>query len=121
MRFSLPSASAFGKGPRRAARIASQLACPDHCHDAGADCPEQLGADVDDGRPFPLEFRLPAHRSRSKFNVAESAFHDLEPEESGMLSPFPNGRRRSPRLQTVPDQAALEWRDRSQTRSSEGN
>ena len=98
-----------------------ELACPDHCHDAGADCPEQLGSGVDDGRPFPLGFRLSPHRSRSKFNVAESAFHDLEPEESGMLSPFPNERRRSPRLQTLPNLADLEWRDRSQTRSSQGN
>ena len=38
-----------------------------------------------------------------------------------MLSPFANERRRSPRVQTVPNQAVLEWRDRSQTRSSEGN
>jgi len=38
-----------------------------------------------------------------------------------MLSTFPNERRRSPRVQTVPNQADLEWRDRSQTRSSEGN
>jgi len=38
-----------------------------------------------------------------------------------VLSPFPNERRRSSRLQTVPNQADLEWRDRSQTRSSEGN
>ena len=38
-----------------------------------------------------------------------------------MLSPFPNERRRSPRLQTVPNLAVLEWRDRSRTRSSEGN
>ncbi len=37
-----------------------------------------------------------------------------------MLSTFPNERRRSPRLQTLPNQADLEWRDRSQTRSSEG-
>ena len=37
-----------------------------------------------------------------------------------MLSPFPNERRRSPRLQTVPNLAVLEWRDRSRTRSSEG-
>jgi len=37
-----------------------------------------------------------------------------------MLSPFPNERRRSPRLQTLPNQADLEWRDRSQTRSSDG-
>ena len=72
-----------------AAYVASELACPDHCHDAGADCPEQLGSGVDDGRPFPLGFRLSPHLSRSKFNVAESAFYDLEPEESGMLSPLP--------------------------------
>ena len=38
-----------------------------------------------------------------------------------MLSPFPNERRRSPRLQTLPNLADLEWRDRSQTRSSQGN
>ncbi|MGA2705070.1 MAG: PilZ domain-containing protein [Isosphaeraceae bacterium] len=37
-----------------------------------------------------------------------------------MLSPCPNERRRSPRVQTLPNQADLEWRDRSQTRSSEG-
>ncbi len=98
-----------------------ELACPDHCHNAGADCREQLGSGVDDGRPFPLGFRLSPHLSRSKFNVAESAFHELEPEESGMLSPFPNERRRSPRLQTLPNLADLEWRDRSQTRSSQGN
>ena len=30
---------------------------------------------------FPLGFRLSPHLPRSKFNVAESAFHDLEPEE----------------------------------------
>ena len=76
---------------------------------------------VDDGRPFPLGFRLSPHLSRSKFNVAESAFHELEPEESGMLSPLPRERRRSPRLQTPPNLADLEWRDRSQTRSSQGN
>ena len=104
-----------------AAYFASLLACPDHCHDAGADCPEQLGAGVDDGRLFPLGFRLPPHRSRSKFNVAESAFHDLEPEESGMLSPLLSERRRSPRLQTLPNLADLEWQDRSQARSSQGN
>ena len=98
-----------------------ELACPDHCHDAGADCPEQLGSGVDDGRPFPLGFRLPPHLSRSKFNVAESAFHDLEPKESNMLSPLPSERRRSTRLQALPNLADLEWRDRSQTRSSQGN
>jgi len=38
-----------------------------------------------------------------------------------MLSPFPNERRRSPRFQTVPNLAVLEWRGRSRTRSSEGN
>ncbi len=38
-----------------------------------------------------------------------------------MPSPFSEERRRSPRLQTVPNQAVLEWWDRSQTRSSEGN
>ena len=104
-----------------AAYFASQLACPDHCRDAGADCPEQLGSGVDDGRPFPLGFRLPPHLSRSKFNVAESAFHDLEPEESGMLSPLPGERRRSPRLQTLPNLADMEWQDRSQAMSSPGN
>ncbi len=51
-----------------AAYFVSQLACPDQCHDAGAGCPEQLGAGVDDGRPFPLGFRLIPHLSRSKFN-----------------------------------------------------
>jgi len=56
----------------------------------------------------------------SKFNVSESAFHELEREESGMLSPFPNERRRSPRLQAAPNQAILEWWDRSQKRSSKG-
>ncbi len=98
-----------------------ELACPDHCHDAGADCPEQFGSGVDDGRPFPLGFRLPPHRSRSKFNVAESAFYDLEPEESGMLSPLPSERRRSMRIQALPNLADLEWQDRSQVRSSQGN
>src|SRR5208337_4951843 len=48
---------------------------------AGADCPEQLGSGVDDGRPFPLGFRLSPHLSRSKFNVVESGFHELEAEE----------------------------------------
>ena len=38
-----------------------------------------------------------------------------------MLSPFPNERRRSRRLQTAPNQADLDWRDRSEKRSSEGN
>ena len=38
-----------------------------------------------------------------------------------MLSPLPSERRRSPRLQTLPNLADLEWRDRSQTRSSQGN
>ena len=37
-----------------------------------------------------------------------------------MLSPFPNERRRSQRLQTLPNHADLEWWDRSQKRSSEG-
>ena len=50
-----------------------------------------------------------------------SGFYELEPKEFAILSPFPNERRRSPRLQTVPNQAVLEWWDRSQTRSSEGN
>ncbi len=49
-----------------------------------------------------------------------SGFRELEAEEFVVLSPFPNERRRSPRLQTLPNQADLEWRDRSQTRSSEG-
>jgi len=52
---------------------------------------------------------------------ALSGFHELEAEEFVMLSTFPNERRRSQRLQTLPNQADLEWRDRSQTRSSEGN
>jgi PilZ domain len=53
--------------------------------------------------------------------VAESGFHELDPEEFGrMLSPLPNERRRSQRLQTVPNHAVLEWWDRSQKRSSEG-
>jgi hypothetical protein len=51
---------------------------------------------------------------------AVSGFHELEAEEFVMLSPFPNERRRSPRLQTLPNHAVLEWRDRSQTRSSGG-
>src|SRR5208283_1599001 len=51
----------------------------------------------------------------------QTRLYGLESEESGMLSPFPNERRRSPRLQTVPNQADLEWRDRSEKRSSEGN
>ena len=37
-----------------------------------------------------------------------------------MLSPLPSDRRRSQRLQTVPNHAVLEWWDRSQKRSSEG-
>ena len=37
-----------------------------------------------------------------------------------MLSPLPSERRRSPRLQTLPNLADLEWHDRSQTRSSQG-
>ena len=85
------------------------------------DCREQLGSGVDDGRPFPLGFRLSPHLPRSKFNVAESAFHDLEPEEFVMLSPLPGERRRSQRLQAAPNQADLEWWDRSQKRSSQGN
>jgi len=52
--------------------------------------------------------------------VAESGFHELEPEESGMLSPLPSERRRSQRLQTAPNQAVLEWWDCSQKRSSKG-
>jgi len=70
---------------------------------------------------FRLDFGCPPHLSRSKFNVADTAFSDLEPKEFVMLSPFPNERRRSPRLQTLPNLADLEWRDRSQTRSSQGN
>ena len=38
-----------------------------------------------------------------------------------MLSPLPSERRRSTRLQALPNLADLEWRDRSQTRSSQGN
>ena len=39
-----------------------------------------------------------------------------------MLSPLPSERRRSPRLQPLPNLADLEWQDdRSQTRSSQGN
>ena len=38
-----------------------------------------------------------------------------------MPSPFSDERRSSQRLRTVPNQAFLEWRDRSQTRSSEGS
>jgi hypothetical protein len=38
-----------------------------------------------------------------------------------MLSPLPSERRRSPRLQTLPNLADLEWQDRSQARSSQGN
>ena len=39
-----------------------------------------------------------------------------------MLSPLPSERRMSPRLQTLPNLADLEWQDdRSQTRSSQGN
>jgi len=49
-----------------------------------------------------------------------SRSYELEAVEFVMLSPCPNERRRSPRLQTVPNQADLEWRDRSQTRSSDG-
>jgi PilZ domain len=53
--------------------------------------------------------------------VAESGLYELEPEVFVILSPFPNERRRSPRLQTLPNLAVLEWQDRSQTRSSKGN
>jgi len=49
-----------------------------------------------------------------------SGFYELEAEKFVMLSTFPNERRRSQRLQTLPNQADLEWWDRSQTRSSEG-
>jgi PilZ domain len=38
-----------------------------------------------------------------------------------MTSPFSDERRRSQRLPTVPNQAVLEWWDRSQKRSLEGN
>jgi PilZ domain-containing protein len=38
-----------------------------------------------------------------------------------MPSPFSDERRRSQRLPTVPNQGLLEWWDRSQKRSSEGN
>ena len=38
-----------------------------------------------------------------------------------VLSPLPSERRRSTRLQALPNLADLEWRDRSQTRSSQGN
>ena len=52
--------------------------------------------------------------------MAESAFYELELEESGILSPLPIERRRSQRLQAVPNQALLEWWDCSQKRSSKG-
>ena len=97
-----------------------ESACPDHCHNAGADCREQFGSGVDDGRPFPLGFRLPLI-----FHVLSSMW--LSPpsmnsnRRSLQLSPIPNERRRSPRLQTLPNLADLEWRDRLQTRSSQGN
>lgn len=37
-----------------------------------------------------------------------------------MLSRLPHERRRSPRLQTVPNHAVLEWWDRSEKRTSHG-
>lgn len=52
-------------------------------------------------------------------NVAESSFQELDPKEPGMLSRLPNERRRSPRLQTVPNHAVLEWWDHSKKRSSQ--
>ncbi len=69
---------------------------------------------------FRLGFVCPLSSHVLSLTVAESGFHELEPEESVMLSLFPNERRRSRRLQTVPNQADLEWWDRSQKRSSHG-
>jgi len=54
------------------------------------------------------------------FIEAGFGFHELDPEESEMFSPLPNERRRSQRLQTMPNRAVLEWWDRSQKKSSEG-
>jgi len=69
---------------------------------------------------FRLDFGCPLISHVLGLIGAVSGFHELEAEEFVMLSPFPNERRRSPRLQTVPNLAVLEWRDRSRTRSSEG-
>src|SRR5271157_5732370 len=69
---------------------------------------------------FRLDFSCPLISHVLGLIEALSGFYELEAEELVMLSPFPNERRRSPRLQTLPNQADLEWRDRSQTRSSEG-
>jgi len=68
-----------------------------------------------------LDFGCPLISHVLGFIEAVSGFYELEAEEFVMLSPFPNERRRSPRLQALPNLAVLEWRDRSQTRSSEGN
>jgi len=70
---------------------------------------------------FRLDFSSPLISHVVSLIEALSGFHELEAEEFVMLSTFPNERRRSQRLQTLPNQADLEWRDRSQTRSSEGN
>ena len=70
---------------------------------------------------FRLDFGCPLISHVLRLIGAVSGFYELEPEVFVMLSPFPNERRRSPRLQTLPNQAVLEWRDRSQTRSSGGN
>ncbi len=70
---------------------------------------------------FRLDFSSPLISHVVSLIEALSGFYELEAEEFVMLSTFPNERRRSQRLQTLPNQADLEWRDRSQTRSSEGN
>jgi len=70
---------------------------------------------------FRLDFGCPLISHVVSLIEALSGFYELEAEEFVVLSPFPNERRRSPRLQTLPNQADLEWRDRSQTRSSQGN
>ena len=53
--------------------------------------------------------------------VVVSRLYGLEARESALRPPLPNDRRRTERLQSVPNQAVLEWRDGSQTRSSRGN
>ena len=67
-----------------------------------------------------LGFGCPLIARVLMFNVAESSFHELETEESGMLSPLPSERRRSQRLQTAPNQAVMNWWDCWRKRSSKG-
>ncbi len=70
---------------------------------------------------FRLDFGCPLISHVLGLIGAVSGFHELEAEKFVMLSPLPSERRRSQRLQAAPNQADLEWRDRSQTRSSQGN